>query len=427
MEEMYIVRGNIIFTKTFGKFEVFENGYIIVEGKYIKGVYKDLPKKFDKVTIVDYGNSLIIPGFVDLHLHASQYGNIGLGIDKELMPWLQEYTFPEEAKYDDINYAKKVYSALIKDLWRFGTTRACVFATIHNKSTKLLMDLFAKSGLSAYVGKVNMNRNSPEYLVEDTENSIYDTEQILQEYSTKYELVKPIITPRFVPSCSMELLKGLGNLAKKYNTPIQSHLCENYDEVSFVKKLHPEFKNYARVYEGAGLFGDVPTIMAHCILVDEDEIELMKRKNVFVAHSPHSNCNLSSGIAPVRRFSERGIAVGLGSDISAGHSLSIANVIVSSGQVANLKWLESNKVDKPFNTAELFYMATKGGGKFFGKVGSFEEGYEFDALVIDDNSLPIFKPLSVEERLQKFIYTGDDRNIKERYVAGKKVKEPECY
>ncbi|OBR94027.1 guanine deaminase [Clostridium ragsdalei P11] len=427
MEGIYIVKGNIIFTKTFGKFEVFENGYIVVEGKCVKGVYKNLPEKFSKIRVIDYGDAIIIPGFVDLHLHASQYGNLGLGLDKELMPWLQEYTFPEEAKYADTNYAKKVYSALIRDLWRFGTTRSCVFATIHKDSTKLLMDLFAKSGLSAYVGKVNMNRNSPEYLVENTEDSIYDTEEILKEYCTKYELVKPIITPRFVPSCSMKLLKSLGNLAKKYNVPVQSHLCENNDEVKFVKELHPDCKNYARVYDRAGLLGDVPTIMAHCILVDEDEIELMNGKNVFIAHNPSSNCNLSSGIAPIRRFVTRGIPVGLGSDISAGHSLSMTNVIVNSGQASNLKWLQSSKVDKPFSTAELFYLATKGGGKFFGKVGSFENGYDFDALVIDDSSLSIFKQLSIEERLQKFIYTGDDRNIKERYVAGKKIEEPKCY
>lgn len=105
----------------------------------------------------------------------------------------------------------------------------------------------------------------------------------------------------------------------------------------------------------------------------------------------------------------------------------MTNVIVNSAQVSNLKWLESSKVDKPFSTAELFYLATKGGGKFFGKVGSFENGYEFDALVIDDSSLAIFRQLSIEERLQKFIYTGDDRNIKDRYVAGKKIKEPKCY
>jgi guanine deaminase len=427
MDELCAVKGNIIFTKTLGKFEVFKDGYIIVEGKKVKGVYSNLPQEFSNINIVDYKDSIIIPGFVDLHLHASQFANLGLGLDKELMPWLQAYTFPEEAKYSSIQYAKKVYSALIKELWKYGTTRSCVFATIHKDTTKLLMDLFAQSGLAAYVGKVNMDRNSSKCLLESSESSICDTKDILEEYLNKYDLVKPIITPRFVPSCSFELLKSLGRLAKAYNVPVQSHLCENYSEISFVKELHPDYKNYADVYDAAGLFGDVPTVMAHCVLVNEEEIELMLRKNVFVAHSPNSNSNLSSGIAPIRKPITRGVSVGLASDISAGHSLSMMNVIVNSAQAANIKWMESFRVDKPLSTSELFYLATKGGGKFFGKVGSFEEGYEFDALIIDDSNLPVFKALSIEERLQKFIYTGDDRNIKERYVAGKKIEEPKCY
>jgi len=424
MQDVYVVKGNIIFTKELGKYEIFENGYIIVQGKLVKGVYKDLPEKFSKLKMLDYGHALIIPGFVDIHSHAPQFANIGLGLDKELMPWLEAYTFPEEAKYSDSNYAKKVYSSFIRQLWKCGTTRVCVFATIHKNTSKLLMDLFAEAGLGAYVGKVNMNRNAPEYLLESTNASIADTKEILEEYGNKYELVKPIITPRFVPTCSFELLKSLGELAKKYNIPVQSHLSENLGEINYVKELHPEFKNYASVYEAAGLFGDFPTIMAHCVLLDQDEIELMVRKKVFVAHCANSNNNLASGIAPIRKLLANGLNIGLASDVSGGQSVSMMDVIASSAQVSKLKWLESNKVDKSLTTAELFYLATKGGGRFFGKVGSFEEGYEFDALIIDDSSLSIFKPLSIEERLQKFIYTGDDRNIKERYVAGKKIEEP---
>ncbi|MBB6623554.1 guanine deaminase [Clostridium gasigenes] len=427
MEMIYAVKGNIIFTKTLDKFNIFVNGYIVVEDRLVRGVYESLPEEFNKIDVIDYGNSLIIPGFSDLHTHAPQFANMGLGLDKELMPWLETYTFPEEAKFSDISYAKRVYSAFIRELWKFGTTRSVVFATIHKESTALLMDLFADAGLGAYVGKVNMNRNSPEFLTETLEDSIKDTKYLLEEYCNKYPLVKPIITPRFVPTCSFDLLKNLGELAKEYNIPVQSHLCENYSEISFVKELHPEFGNYANIYDSAGLFGDMPTVMAHCVLVDEDEIELMARKKVFVAHSPNSNSNLSSGIAPIRRLIKRGVPVGLATDVSAGHSLSITNVMVNAAQASNIKWLESNKVDESLSTVELFYLATKGGGEFFGKVGSFEDGYEFDALVIDDSNLSIFKPLSIEERLQKFIYTGDDRNIKERYVSGRKIEEPKCY
>lgn len=424
MESIYAVKGNIIFTREFGKYEIYENSYIVVEGKYIKGIFSKLSTEYLGIAIKDYGNAIIIPGFVDLHLHAPQFANLGLGLDKELMPWLETYTFPEEAKYNDTNYARKVYGALIKELWKLGTTRSVVFATIHLESTIMLMEMIDKAGLSAFVGKVNMDRNAPENIIQSAELSLLETEKMLMECCNKFENVKPIITPRFVPTCSEKLMNGLGILAQKYKVAVQSHLSESYTEIGFVKQLHPEHKNYASVYDKYGLFGQVPTVMAHCIHVTEEEIELMAKNQVFVAHSSNSNCNLASGIAPIRKLLCKGVPVGLGSDISGGHTLSMMDVIVNSAQVANLKWLESDKRDTAFSTAELFYLATKGGGKFFGKVGSFEEGYEFDALVIDDSSLTAFRELSLEERLQKFIYTGDDRNIIERFVAGKIVPEP---
>ena len=164
--------------------------------------------------------------------------------------------------------------------------------------------------------------------------------------------------------------------------------------------------------------------MAHCVLVNETEIDLLRDKKVFVAHCPTSNLNLSSGIAPVRRLIERKVNVGLASDISGGHTLSMPEVITSSAQVSNLRWINSSKVEEKLTTAELFYLATKGGGKFFGKVGSFEEDYEFDALVIDDSNLLIGNNLSIEERLQKFLYIGNCNNIIERYVSGKLINKP---
>ncbi|HEY8365356.1 MAG TPA: guanine deaminase [Haloplasmataceae bacterium] len=424
MSCLYAVKGNIIYACEFGSLETVKNGYIVVNDNKVLGVYPKLPDEYQNIEIRDYNDHLIIPGFVDLHVHAPQFSNIGLGLDKELLPWLDAYTFPEEAKFKDIEYACKVYSAFIHELWKYGTTRACVFGTIHKESTMALMDLFHEAGLGAYVGKVNMDRNAPSFLIETTEVSLQDTEEILMKYVNKYDLVKPIITPRFIPSCTNELLKGLGQLAQKYQVSCQSHLCENFGEISYVKELHPDASSYASLYDEAGLFGDVPTIMAHCVLVDEDEIELMKQKQVFVAHNPISNCNLRSGIAPIRRLIKRGIPVGLGSDVSGGHTVSMMDVMVNCSQVANLKWIYSDRIDTPLSTPEVFYLATKGGGRFFGNVGSFEKDYEFDALVIDDSILPNFKDLTLEERLQKFIYTGDDRNIVARYVSGKLVKEP---
>ena len=164
--------------------------------------------------------------------------------------------------------------------------------------------------------------------------------------------------------------------------------------------------------------------MAHCIYNTDEEIELMAENGVYAAHCPYSNYNLSSGIMPVKKFLDMGVPVGLASDISGGNSLSMMSIIAGAIQASKMKWLETNKELAPLTFSEGFYLATKGGGSFFGKVGSFEEDYDFDALVIDDSSLSDIKELTIEERLQKFIYIGDDRNIIARYVKGRKIEKP---
>lgn len=423
MDKVKVYKGNIIFTETKDEFSICESGYILVKNGKILKVMKDLPEEYNQCEIVNYGDKLIIPGFVDLHFHAPQFANLGLGLDKELIPWLEGYTFPEEAKFKDVNYAKKIYKNVIKEIWKQGTTRVVFFSSLHKEGTRLLFDLLIKSGLGAYVGKVNMDRNSPEYLIEDTNQSVKDTEEIIKEYINKSDLVKPIITPRFVPSCTPELMKKLGELSEEYGLPIQSHLSENHSEIEWIKELHKECSSYAGVYETYGLLKESKTIMAHCIHNTDEEIEILKKYRVFAAHCPTSNSNLSSGIMPVRRFLQEGIPVGLGSDVSAGHKVSIPSVMNMSMQFSKLKWLESNKALDSLSTSEVFYLGTKGGGEFFGKVGSFEEGYEFDALVIDDSNLGELD-LTIEDRLQRYIYIGDDRNIVDRYVLGRKIEEP---
>lgn len=419
-----VLKGNIAFTPNKEKFEIYKNSYIIVEEGKVVDIQENLEESYKIYPLKDFTDKLIIPGFIDLHLHAPQYPNRGLGLDKELIPWLQTYTFPEESKYGDLEYSEKVFTKLINELWRVGTTRSVVFSSVHKNSTKLLMDMFIDAGLGAYVGKVNMDRNTAEYLQENTRDSVVETEEILKEYNNKSDLVKPIITPRFIPTCSAELLDSLGSLAIDYKTPIQSHLNENLDEVLWVKELFPDSKNYASVYDSFKLFGDTKTIMAHCIYNNDDEIELMAKNSVYAAHCPYSNYNLSSGIMPVRKFLNMGVPVGLSSDISGGNSLSIPNIISGAIQASKMVWLNTKKELLPLTFSEGFFLGTKGGGSFFGEVGSFEKGYDFDALVIDDSNLSDINDLSIEERLQKFIYIGDDRNILERYVKGNLIEEP---
>lgn len=418
MEPIQIIRGNFIFTETPRKFTSLSNQYMVIEDGRIKEVYAKLPNKFKNQEVIDYSQYLMIPGLIDLHVHAPQFDQIGLGLDKELIDWLNTYTFPLESQFADPKVAEEVYGRFVKDLIRQGTTRAAIFATIHKESTRVLYNTMIKNGIGGYVGKVNMDQNSSDTLREDWKQSLRDTDELIQEYYN-HPLVKPIITPRFAPSCTPQLLKGLGKLAEKYVLPVQSHLSENPQEVEWVAELFPKSLNYADVYDQYGLLGDTPTLMAHGIYLTEDEIEKLAEKNVVIVHCPDSNMNIASGMMPARRWLNRGVKLGIGSDVGGGHNLSMAQSTVRAIQTSKL--LQTITGERALTVSEAFYMTTKGGGSFFGKIGSFEKGYEFDALVIQDEPW-VNKRLTLCQRLERWLYSGDDRNIIQRYVSGKKIE-----
>ena len=432
MKKVY--KAHILFTKEKDRFEVYENGYIAVEDGIVVGVASNLEAlNAQDAEVIDFGDKLLIPAMNDMHVHAPQVHNQGVAMDLELLPWLQNYTFPEEANYADVQYAERMYRRFLHTQWLFGTMRSVVFSTVHTDSTRKLMQLYQEAGMGALVGKVAMNRNCPDELCEDVDAAIAGNEQLIKEFNAQCSmfnaqcppLVRPIITPRFVPSCTPELLKACGELAKKYKLPVQSHLSENTSEIAWVAELEPESKSYGDAYNRYGLFGQTPTIMAHCVWTAGSELELMKKNGVMVAHCPTSNFNLSSGMAPVRNLLDAGIRIGLGSDISGGHDLNMFRMLVYAIQVSKMQYQQNH--DKAFLTlSEIFWIATKSAGSFFGKVGSFEPGYEFDALVIDDSVLYPAE-YSLQHRLERFIYVGDDRQIVHRFCRGKEVEEPKVF
>ena len=422
MKKVY--KAHILYTKEKSHFEVLENGYIAVDADgRVAGVSTDLASlDCEGAEVVDFGDRLLIPAMNDMHVHAPQYRNQGIAMDMELLPWLQNYTFPEEMKYLNLAYAERMYRRFVRDLWRFGTMRACVFATIHTDSTRLLMRLFEEAGMGALVGKVAMNRHCPKGLSESVEDMVLGNEALIAEYNNPEALVRPIITPRFIPSCTPEMLQACGELAAKYGLPVQSHLSENRDEIAMVMSLEKESTCYGDAYNRYGLFGQTPTVMAHCVWTEGEELELMKRQGVMVAHCPTSNFNVASGMAPIRQFLDEGLSVGLGSDISGGHDLNIFRMMVYAIQVSKMHYQQNH--EKAFLTlSEAFWIATKSAGSFFGRVGSFEPGYEFDALVIDDCELN-HDDYSLLHRLERFIYLGDDRHIEHRFCCGKEIPEP---
>lgn len=423
-EPVFILKGNIVYSKNKDELRILKDHYLISESGLVKGVFEKVPPEYAQVSVSDYGECLIIPGLTDLHVHAPQYTFRAMGMDMELLEWLETNTFPEEAKYQDLEYARRAYRIFTDNLKRSATTRACIFGTIHRDATLLLMDQLEQSGLVTYVGKVNMDRNCPDYLREESaeESGIQTVEWIKDILHKKYQNTMPILTPRFTPSCSDELMENLKKIQMYYQIPVQSHLSENPGEIAWVKELCPWSEFYGDAYDRFGLFGaDCKTVMAHCVYSGKEERQRMKENGVFIAHCPESNMNLSSGVAPVRTFLKEGLHVGIGSDVAGGSTENLFKAMALAIQASKLRWRMQDDSLKPLTLEEVFYIATKGGGEFFGNVGSFEPGFELDAVVLNDTRIVHSQNLDVRERLERMIYLADEREVRAKYVRGREI------
>ncbi|MBR4983319.1 MAG: amidohydrolase family protein [Lachnospiraceae bacterium] len=422
-KNIFALKGDICYSKNLKELQTMEQGLLVCKEGMVEGVFQELPIEYKDIEVKDYGKKLIIPGLVDLHMHAPQYTYRGLHMDLELLEWLNSYTFPAEAKYKDEEYARVTYGRFVDRMVKSATTRACIFATVHVEGTLILMDLLEKAGMHTMVGKLNMDRNAPDYLREVSwEQSAADTRRWIEEAKKRFENNVPMLTPRFTPSCSDEIMAELKKIQVEYGLPFQSHLSENSGEIEWVKELCPYAKYYGQAYSHFGLFGgDTPTVMAHCIYSCEEEIQDMKEQEVYIAHCPESNMNVVAGIAPVRKYLQEGLKVGLGSDVAGGATENLFTAMMHAIQVSKLRWRLVDDTLAPLTVPEVFYMATKGGGELFGKVGSFEEGYEFDAVILDDSHIPDQDGLTIEERLERFIYLNQEADVKAKYIAGTQV------
>ena len=430
MKKSFVMKGNICQTKNPKELDLREKAFAVCVDGVSMGVFDILPEEYADLPLFDYGDALVFPGMVDLHIHAPQYAFRGMCMDLELMDWLNRYTFPEEEKYEDPEYAEKAYGMFVEALKKGATTRSCIFATRHRHATELLMKLMEESGLVSYVGKVNMDREASRALTEESADiSAYTTFGWINAVKDKFRNTKPILTPRFIPCCTDKLMEELREIQMAYGIPVQSHLSESKGEIDFVKFLRPDNPFYGDSYNEYDLFGknddintDVKTVMAHCVWSTDEEVELMRRNGVFVAHCPASNMNLTSGIAPIRKYMDLGLRIGLGSDVAGGHSDSLFRAITDAIQASKMYFRMVDEAFKPLVFSEAFYLATKGGGAFFGKVGSFEEGYEFDAVVMDDSVLSHPQSLNLAERMERAVYLGlDEKNITAKFVAGREI------
>lgn len=388
--------------------------------------------------------SFYFPGFIDTHTHASQYPNTGIFGSSTLLSWLETYTFPLESSYADPARARLVYTRVVERLLSNGTTCAAYYATIHPEATNLLADICFTKGQRALVGRVCMDRMSPPgYRDESVEAAIRDSKNVIAhiskrraERSTQGEEavdVQAVITPRFAPSCTDACLKALGDLHKETGLPVQTHISENKSEIALVKELFPASQHYTGVYDEAGLLGD-KTILAHAVHLSEEELALISKRKAKISHCPASNTCLTSGAARIRDMLDKSIDVGLGTDMSGGYSPSILEMARQAMLVSRHVAMHEGDTAK-LSIEEVLYLATRGGAKVVGledKVGAFEVGMEFDAQLValdnvveDDADMTALGPVDIfpwvekwEDRIAKWLYIGDDRNVAAVWVKG---------
>ncbi len=418
-----IYHGSMATSPAMGELVCRENIYVAVENGVIEGIYEEFPAKFKGIPVTELGSGILIPAFSDLHIHASQFTERGVGMDCLLFDWLNNYTFPQEAGFASEEYAEKIYPQVIRELLRHGTMHASFFTTIHYDACDLFFRLLQKSGMYAFTGKVNMDMNAPDYLTEDTETSLRETDRFAAEHSGDSH-VKPILTPRFAPTCSEALLKGMAEIGKRRQIGLQTHLVESRAESAWTKELFPQYRTDGDIYERLGFLDNGPVIFAHVIFPERTDIEILKRHGCMSVHCPDATTNITAGIMPVSGLCAEGLSVSLGSDIGGGHGAAVYRQAGRAVQLSKMKEFYEPDYHR-ITFADAFYMATAAGGSVFGKMGQLREGYRFNALVIDgleDGGLAGTDAAhSVPELLERFCYVGDDRNIVRRFLDGKEI------
>lgn len=339
--------------------------------------------------------------------------------------------------------AELIYSKVIKRTLSHGTTTASYYATIHAPATNLLADLALKLGQRAFVGRVCMTQNSPEFYRDETEEDAqkadFDVIDHIKSIDPKYEQISPIFTPRFAPTCTHDSMKWMGDMMKKTGIPCQTHISENTGEIAWVKELFPDSTSYADVYDKANILTE-KTILAHAVHLTDEEIDLIKNRECGISHCPISNSSITSGEAPIRRYLDKGIKIGLGTDCSGGFAPSVLEVAKHALLVSRHLTMSTKEDKDKLSIEEVLYLATVGGAKVCNlekSLGNFEVGKKWDAQLIDldakDSPVDIFEwqapdtsksesNLSrMDNMVAKWLFNGDNRNTTKVWVGGKLV------
>ncbi|MBU6953144.1 guanine deaminase [Hahella sp. HN01] len=404
-------------------YQYWEDGLLVVaDGKITAaGAYSDLlPTLPEGAVIENHPDSLIVPGFIDTHIHYPQTEMIG-AFGKQLLEWLNTYTFPTERDFQDPQHARRVARVFLDELLKNGTTTALVFGTVHPESVDMFFEEALERNLRMICGKVMMDRNAPDYLCDTAESSYQDSKALLEKWHGKGRLLYAV-TPRFAPTSTPEQLAAAGRLREEYpDAYMHTHLSENPAECGWVKELFPQCANYLDVYDHYGLLGK-RAVLAHGVHLCEDEWKRLHSSDSAVAFCPTSNLFLGSGLFALEEAERHKVKVGLGTDVGGGTSFSLLQTLNEAYKVMQLR----GHALTPFKS---FYLATLGGAKALELdhlLGGFSAGKEADFVVLDKRATPLLQLRmencrSLAEQLFAFSILGDDRAIRATYAAGRCV------
>lgn len=392
---------------------VVENGLIIDVGDYVE----TLAKQNGELEMVNYQDKIITAGFVDTHIHYPQTGMIA-SYGEQLLDWLENYTFPEEERFKDPEYAAKVAKIFLDELATNGTTTALVFGTVHKQSVDVFFQEAKRRNLRMIAGKVLMDRNAPDYLTDTPECGYQDSKELIEKWHGNGRL-SYAVTPRFAPTSSPEQLDMVGKLLQEYPTVyMHTHLSENKQEIEWVKSLFPERKGYLDVYDHHGLLHP-RSVFAHGVHLSDCECQRLSDTGSAIAFCPTSNLFLGSGLFDLNRIEEFGIRVGMGTDVGAGTSFSLMQTMSEAYKIMQLQ-------QQKLHPVKSLYQATLGGAKalyFDDKIGSLEVGKEADFVVLEPNATTLMKfrmqqAKTLEEKLFVLMSLGDDRTVHATYIYG---------
>ncbi len=410
-------QGNAAFEALSGGAMAIDNAGTILE----IGPAATIKDAYPQATYTDFGDRILIPGFVDAHLHFPQMDMIG-AYGEELLGWLNKYTFPHEAKFQDQDFARASAQRFCRELLANGTTCAAVFSSSHRSATHTLFKAFEANGLFGVIGKTSMNRHAPQELLHSVEQDILDCEQLITQWHGRHDRLFFAISPRFAPSCTAELMRELGKLHHRHPTTyIQTHYAENRDELVWVSQLFPKADDYLQVYEDFCLV-DSRTLLGHGIYVSPAERQRLALAGGKIIHCPTSNLFLGSGLFSMEDMEQSKIGYALGTDIGGGTSFSMFATMRAAYEIQKLR----GYTPRP---AQLLHMATLGGAAALSldsRLGNFSPGKVANVVVLDwHKSRLLERRLTTcqdpEEQLFATIFLGDDRIVDRVILEGKTV------